>query len=300
LRYHFYTADVFTNRRFGGNPLAVFPEAQGLTDGQMQAIAREFNLSETVFVFPPIAQTHSRKLRIFTPGRELAFAGHPTVGTAYVLAEIGELADQESVIFEEGVGPVPVKIQRPPGMPIFTQLAAAKLPEFSLSAPKTEVLAAILGLELTDFMTGIDFPQVISCGIPFLFIPLKTQQAVERARMNLTLWENEVGDAWMPPYIFSYQTISTEAHIYARMFFPELGTIIEDPATGSAAAALAGYLGSRSTVETGTLNWLVEQGFTMGRPSLLYVEADKAQSAITAVRVGGNSVLVSEGWFLVE
>lgn len=298
MRYQFYTADVFTDTRFGGNPLAVLPDAGGLSTQQMQQIAREFNLSETVFAFPPDDPDHARRLRIFTPYRELPFAGHPTVGTAFVLATIGEIplsGNITRIVFEEGVGPVPVTITTEQGQPFATQLSVAQLPERGAPPPASDALAAILSLDPSELLNGADAPEAFSCGVPFLFIALRNRDAVTRARLDRGRWEATLASYWAPNlYVFAYDALEPDAQIHARAFVPEAG-IEEDPATGSAAAALAGYLAARSGSTSGTLAWLIEQGYAMGRPSRLEVEADLAQGNVTAVRVGGRSVMVSEG-----
>jgi trans-2,3-dihydro-3-hydroxyanthranilate isomerase len=298
MRYRYYTADVFTEHIFGGNPLAVLPNAAGLETRQMQLIAREFNFSETVFVFPPQDAAHTRRLRIFTPGAELPFAGHPTVGTAFVLASIGEIeltGATTRIVFEEGVGPVPVSIRAVEGKPVFTQLSAARLPEIGPPPPAPAELAALLSLDVSDLLSGANSPQAISCGLPFLFVPLRNRDAVRRARVSPETLERVLADYWTSQvYVFSRDPELDGSDVRARMFASELG-IVEDPATGAAATALAGYLGARDDRRDGTLRWVVEQGFEMGRPSLLEVEADKTGGKITAIRVGGASVLVGEG-----
>ncbi len=295
MRYRFVTADVFTERLFGGNPLAVFPDATGLDTPVMQAVAQEFNLSETVFVFPPIHSGHARRLRIFTPDAELPFAGHPTVGAALMLALRGALplsGDQTKLVFEEGVGPVPVIIRAHQGRPVFAQLTAPKLPEFGPSPPHPEQVAAMLSLEPEDLDGEI---RGASCGVPFLFVPVAGLSAVRRARLNSAIWESLSPSLWSQElFIYAREAVEPGSHIHARMFAPALG-ISEDPATGAAAAALAGVLGERDPTNNGPLRWVVEQGFEMGRPSILEVEADKQNGAIVAVRVGGAAVLVSEG-----
>lgn len=298
MRYRFYTADVFTDRVFGGNPLAVFPKAQGLGPDQMRQIAREFNLSETVFVFPAEHPRHTLRLRIFTPGAELHFAGHPTIGAAFVLAVMGEFSlegEVTRVVFEEGVGPVAVSIRVVDGQPAFVQLTAPHLPEFGPAPPPPEAIAATLSLDLSDLLKGESGPQAVSCGLPFLFVPLRKSDAVSRVRLDRGLWERYLSSYWAPHlYVFAYDSEMGGSRIRARMFAPAIG-IEEDPATGAAATALAGYLGVRSETSDGTLQWRIGQGFEMGRPSILYVEAEKARGEIVAIRVGGMSVLVSEG-----
>ncbi len=307
MPYKFHTADVFTDIPFGGNQLAVLPNAAGLDDGQMQAIAREFNYSETVFVFPPETPTGTRKLRIFTPGAELPFAGHPTVGTAYVLAATGDIqldGDETRIVFEEGVGPVPVLIRARDGKPFFAQLTAARPPERGPMTTDVAALADVLSLEPSDILYDSIFtPEAVSAGVPFLFVPLRSLEALGKARVRQDEWERTLKGSWAPEiYIFVEEAESAkrggvragDGVVRSRMFAPTLG-VAEDPATGGAAAALGGYLAWRSTVHDGTLKWLIHQGVEMGRPSRLEVETDVVGGTVTAIRVGGASVLVSSG-----
>lgn len=298
MRYQFYTADVFTNRLFGGNPLAVFPDGRGLTAQQMQKVAAELNLSETAFVLPPTTPQETRRLRIFTPKAELPFAGHPTVGAAYVLAAIGEIplpGEEVAIVFTEGVGLIEVKIRARDGQPIYTELKAAQLPQFGPPPPPTAEIAALLSLEVGDILTGDDSPQAVSCGLPFLFVPLGSREALGRVSLRREHWQVLLGNYWASAiYAFCYDPEWPESDLRGRMFAPALG-IEEDPATGSAAAALAGYLGRRDGGQEGERRWQIEQGFEMGRPSLLQVTAERVGGKIVAVRVGGPSVLVSEG-----
>jgi trans-2,3-dihydro-3-hydroxyanthranilate isomerase len=299
MRHRFLTVDVFTDRAFGGNPLAVFPvsaENSGLSTGQMMAVTREFNLSETVFVLPPENPAHTCRLRIFTPGRELPFAGHPTVGTAFVLAAAGLVSltgDETRILFEEGVGPVPVTIRSEGGIPRFTELSAAVLPEFGPAPPPVSVLAELLSLTPEE-LTAETPPEQVSCGVPFLFIPVRDRAALGRARVRLDRWDALYPEPGPELYLFSRDPELPGSALRARMFAPSLG-IAEDPATGGAVTALGGYLGVREPEREGTKRWVVEQGFEMGRPSLLHLEVDKKDGAVSAIRVGGSSVLVSEG-----
>src|SRR6476620_1558954 len=302
MSYDFYTADVFTDRMHGGNPLAVVPKANGLSDEQMQAITREFNYSETVFVFPPKESNHTRRVRIFTPGSELPFAGHPTVGCAFVLASIGEVplnGDETRIILEEGVGPVPVLIRSNGGKPVFAQLTSAKLPEINDPPPPPEILCEILSLEPSHIVADdMIEPEAVSCGVPYLFIPIKKPEMLSWARVDLPKWEQSLRGYWAPEmFVFStddWSNIFEGGHIRARMFAPGLG-IGEDPATGSACAALAGFLALRAETRDGTLRWSVDQGVEMGRPSRLELEVDLKRGQLAAIRVGGASVLVSSG-----
>jgi trans-2,3-dihydro-3-hydroxyanthranilate isomerase len=298
MRYRFYTADVFTDRAFRGNPLVVFPHGPGLSTEQMHRIARDLNLSETVFVFPAQQPRHTRRLRIFTPSAELPFAGHPTIGTAHVLASIGEIVlerDVTNIVLEEGVGPVPVRIRARDGRPVFAQLEAPRLPEFGPPPPSLETIAATLSLSSSDLGGAEAGPQAVSCGVPFLFVPVRDKEALRRVRVNREQWERSFASYWAPHlYVFVYDAELSSSSLRARMFAPALG-IEEDPATGAAATALAGYLGARDGRADATLRWRIEQGFEMGRPSILDVEADKRDGAIISIRVGGASVLISEG-----
>ena len=299
MEYQFHTADVFTDKAFSGNQLAVLTDARGLTDAQMRAIAREFNLSETVFVLPPENARNTRRIRIFTPGSELPFAGHPTVGTAFVLAATGAIeldGDATQIVFEENVGPVPVMIRAERGKPVFAQLTAAKIPEKGDYRYDAKEIASTLSLEESDL--DVDDGNAIepwSAGVPFLFVPVRTLEALGRARINMERWEKTLRDTWAPePYVF----FEKDGLYRARMFAPDIG-IQEDPATGGACAAFGGYLAARSTVSSGTLRHTVHQGVEMGRPSRIDVEVDLANGKVTAVRVGGSSVLVSSGTLLV-
>jgi trans-2,3-dihydro-3-hydroxyanthranilate isomerase len=296
LRY--FTADVFTDRPFGGNQLAVFPDARDIDPALMQPIAREFNFSETTFVLPPDDPTHTAKVRIFTPGSELPFAGHPTVGTAHVLAATGAIplaGDETRIVFEELVGPVPVTIRATNGRPTFTQLSAAKLPEVLAPPPPSDALAAMLSLAPDEISSGAMAPQTISCGTPFLLVPVKNRDAVRRSRLKLDLYEETLrGYVSNKVFVFALDAEYPGHDLRVRMYAPAAG-IAEDPATGGGAVGLAGYLAVRDPRPSGTFRWVIEQGFEMGRPSILEIEAEKSNGEITAVRVGGETVMMTEG-----
>lgn len=299
----FFTADVFTSQMFGGNQLAVFPDAGGLDTRLMKSIARELNLSETVFVFPPENSAHTRNLRIFTPGVEVPFAGHPTLGAAFVLASIGEVPLDDAgatIVFEEGVGPISVAIRAEGGRPGYCELTAALVPEFGPPPPPLEEIAAVLSLRLDEIRTDGFSPRAASCGVPFFFVPLRDEMALARARLDFSVWTRSFASWWAPHlYPFVETAGANGADIRARMFAPAMG-IAEDPATGAAAAALAGYLADTRPPGNGTLRWAVDQGIEMGRPSRLHVECDRAGDRVKSVRVGGASVMVAEARFAVS
>lgn len=307
MPYTYHTADVFTDKAFGGNQLAVIPDARWLSVEQMTAITREFNYSETVFVLPPDDPQHTRRVRIFTPGSELPFAGHPTVGTAFVLATIGDIpldGDETRIIFEEPVGPVPVVIRSKNGKPYFTQLSAAKMPERGPLSYDIDTIASILSLSPKDIDTNGQYAiEGVSAGVPFVFVPIRDIAALGRARLKLDLWEKTLRNSWAPEiYLFVEKEESLARNgvkngdgvLQVRMFAPNLG-VPEDPATGGAAAAFGGYLAWRADPKDGTLTYTLHQGVEMGRPSKLLVETDVIAGEVRAVRVGGSSVLVASG-----
>jgi trans-2,3-dihydro-3-hydroxyanthranilate isomerase len=312
----FVTADVFTSEPFTGNQLAVVFGAEGLSTATLQAITREFNYSETTFVFAPERADTTRRVRIFTPGMEVPFAGHPTIGTAHVLVATGEVTPSDAerargemtVILGENVGPVPVRVRLRNGAPEWAQLTTAQLPEERVEVSDIAALAAMLSLTPADFIGGTHAPTGASCGLPFLMVPLASVDAVSRARLRVDLWEQVLGGRWAEwPMVFAMtggqDPEGLPPHVQgcdlrARVFVPS-GGVPEDPATGSANAALAGYLAAR-TPRDGTLRWEVAQGVEMGRPSRLSLEVEKSAGTITAVRVGGASIVMSEGTMAVR
>jgi trans-2,3-dihydro-3-hydroxyanthranilate isomerase len=305
-RLRYITCDVFTSQPFSGNQLAVVFGAEGLPTETLAAITREFNYSETTFVFAPTDPSHTRRVRIFTPEEELPFAGHPTIGTAHALVALGEVpvhGDEVTVILEERVGPVAVRVQLAHGVPVHAQLTTGKLPEERAVTPDIPALAEMLSLAPDDFIGGTHAPMAVSCGIPWLIIPLASLDAVRRARVRVDLWEQQLKGQWGSwPFVFAMTNGDNDpaapAHvrhtdIRARAFLPG-AAVPEDPATGSANACLAGYLAAR-TPRDGVLSWEVAQGVEMGRPSRLSIEASKVHGAIDAVRVGGATAMISEG-----
>lgn len=293
--FKYVTLDVFTDRLFGGNQLAVFPDATGIPESALLAITREFNYSETTFCYPPSDPAHTARVRIFTPGEEVPFAGHPTVGTAIVLHARGANSGKEAtVVLGEGVGPVPVKV-KPDAKAPFAQFSVAKLPEIGSHVPTRNTLADILSLDVDDIVGGTSAPQAISCGLAFIMVGVKSLKALAQARVRLDRWEETLKNSSARDlFLFAPDEKSGPQAFRARCFVPGFG-VPEDPATGSANAAFAGFLAARAHDRDGTLNWTVTQGVEMGRPSRIEIEADKSNGAITAIRVGGRAVFVMEG-----
>lgn len=291
MRVKFHTLDVFTDRVFGGNPLAVFPDADGIAPAMMQRIARELNLSETVFVqWNAAPEGTDCRVRIFTPGTELPFAGHPTVGTACLLGMLGRAGAR--VVLGETVGPIPVEVRMEADGPSFALFTAARVPERGPAAPAPEVVARLLSLDEAE-LGGSLGTAFVSSGVPFLVVSVRDRAALGRAHLDALAWQRHLADAW-GPHVFVVTDDGGEADVRARMFAPAMG-IPEDPATGAAATALAGLLAARDGAGDGTLRWIVEQGVEMGRPSRIHVEADLRGGSLIAVRVGGFAVPVSEG-----
>jgi trans-2,3-dihydro-3-hydroxyanthranilate isomerase len=293
MSYRFYICDVFTEKRFGGNPLAVLPDARGLSDARMQQIAREFNFSESTFVFSAEGDRR-RRVRIFTPAREVPFAGHPNIGTAFVLAgsgEFGALPPLATVTFEENAGPVEVSIRTEGSRVVWCELAAPEALSFGRTVDPRRV-AAVVSLTPEDLRTDTHEPRVASVGLPFLFTEVRDLDALERARVDLAGAEALLAEGIRPSLHLYVKT--GEDTIRARMFAP-LSGVAEDPATGSAACALAGVLAHHRPEPDGSFTWRITQGVEMGRPSALTARAGKEGGEIRTTGVGGASVMVAEG-----
>ena len=285
-RYHLL--DVFTDRPFTGNALAVFVDPPALTTEQMQAMARELNLSETVFVHRP-DDGGAWPARIFTPSAELPFAGHPTIGTAVLLAELGLVDDR--VVLAEGVGDVAVAVEHRPGGRSAT-LRTAVSPAYS-EAPDRGLLARALSVEPADLHPHLA-PGIWSCGVPFGIVPLRDADAVARTRLDAAVWAAHLEHTDAAALLPIAPLDAGLDRWRARMYGPSFG-IAEDPATGAAAAAAAGLLAASRQLRPGPMRWIVEQGVEMGRPSELRVELDHDGGEASAVLVGGDAVVVGEG-----
>jgi trans-2,3-dihydro-3-hydroxyanthranilate isomerase len=285
MKVPFQTVDVFTDRRFGGNPLAVILDAQGLSSAQMQSIAAEFNLAETTFVLPPKDPLNTAHVRIFTPKAELPFAGHPNVGTAFVLARIGR-ATGERLVFEEGAGPVPLDLIRENGTVVAARLAAPQ----PLSLGETvapEIVANAVGLKPGDI---VGQPVIASTGNKFLFAELGSRETLKAASCNIEVFRKHLP---MERTIGVHLYV-TAPEIQSRMFAPLFG-VPEDPATGSANVSLIGLLALADPRPDLVLKKTIGQGVDMGRPSVLEASAEKRAGKVVATWIAGRCVPMLSG-----
>jgi trans-2,3-dihydro-3-hydroxyanthranilate isomerase len=288
----FYQVDVFTDRVFGGNPLAVFPEPGNLKEADHLQIAREMNLSETTFVYPPENPEADYRIRIFTPGKEIPFAGHPTLGTAYILWETGKAdSARNSMILEMGAGLITVSKRQ---NNLFME---QPLPNFGATLETVDKVAEALSIDPNDIDSR--FPlQIVSTGFPALYVPLTNLKVVQNVELNLSVLREVLGNVDMI-YVFTGEPLESSSTVHSRAFAPFIG-IQEDPATGSAAGALGAYLAHHKVIENLDLSAIViEQGFEMNRPSHIQVSVEEANGEIRPIQVGGQAITVLEGDMLV-
>jgi len=295
LRYHL--VDVFTDRAFGGNPLAVFPHARGVSPIVMQALAKEFNLSETTFVLPPQDAQNTYRVRIFTPAVEMPMAGHPTIGTTFILARehlIDWAGPETTIQLEEGVGTIPVTLRRQDNGAVFIQMSQP-LPAFGAQLTDKQAMAEMLSLEVDALDPHLPL-QVVSCGVPFLFVPLRAIAAMRKLRFRQDVSERVLRNfETANVFVFTREVETAGATVHSRMFAPALG-VAEDPATGAASGPLGCYLVRHDLVaHAKKVEIISEQGLEMGRPSLIYIEIEQDDGRITAVRVGGQCYYMGEG-----
>lgn len=299
MQLDYHILDVFTEQRFSGNPLAVVLGAQGLSAAAMQSIAREFNLSETVFVSPPENPMHSARIRIFTPERELPFAGHPSVGTAILLADLRSPAvngERDAIIaLEETIGTVRVGVRERAGKAPFAEFDAPRRPEVIEKAPPIDRLASVLGLLPREIGFENHKPMLIAAGPTFLHIPVASQEAIGRVRINMSEWQQAISPLdCVGVYLYTRQCVHTNSAFHARMFAPDAG-VAEDPATGSAALGFAAAAFAFDEYPDGTHKRVVEQGYEMGRPSHITLTLVVKSGRLNVVRIGGHAVRVAEG-----
>ena len=296
MRYLIY--DVFTSTPFEGNQLAVYPEPpREIAVERMQRIAQEMNFSETTFVFPPEG-TGNVRMRIFTPGKELPVAGHPTIGTTFALAHEGVIVPgQEQCVFELGIGPIPVALEWGADGLSFAWMTQP-LPSFGVQIGDRSALAEAIGLQVTDLE---DLPiEEVSCGVPFLYVPIRSRAAVDRVMIDRRALARAYAQAGSDDFaVFFFTTDRTNAAgdetVYSRMLAPQFG-IAEDPATGIASGPLGSYLFHHGVVTADQAKTMISlQGAAMKRPSRIHISIDSRDEAITRVRIGGQAVRVAEG-----
>jgi trans-2,3-dihydro-3-hydroxyanthranilate isomerase len=297
MKRQFQTVDVFTDRKFGGNPLAVFPDAEGLSSEQMQAIAAEFNYAETTFVLPPSDPKNTAHVRIFTPKAEMPFAGHPNVGTAFVLARVGKAAGKpisgERMVFEEKAGLVVMDLTREEGIVVATRLAAPQ--PFTLGETITaEIVAHGCGLATDQIETATHRPVIASTGNNFLFAEVKSRAVLKAASCNADVFAKHLPMARTVGVHLYVPAHEHGVEIQSRMFAPLFG-VPEDPATGSANVTLIGLLAHLDKRADLTLSKTIGQGFDMGRPSVLQAMAEKKGGKVTATYIGGRCVPMLSG-----
>jgi len=295
LLRRYVTADVFTEQVFGGNPLAVVLDAEGLTTAQMQSIATEFNYSETTFILPAREAAHTAHVRIFTPTKEVPFAGHPNVGTAVVLAQTRDSAGQapaDKFVFEELAGLVPIRLIRQAGQVVGAELTAPE--PLSIGASLSiEDAAASLSLSASDICISTHPPQVLSVGLPFLVVELASREALRRCKAVTSVHARV-----LPPIgtdsVFAYVRSNFSGQLHARMFAP-LDACIEDPATGSASGATIARLAALQAEGDQEQSWRIEQGSEMGRPSVILGRTMRRGDVVSAVYIAGHVVPVMRG-----
>jgi trans-2,3-dihydro-3-hydroxyanthranilate isomerase len=302
LRYHL--VDVFTDRAFGGNQLAVFTNGRGLSSELMQSIAGELKLSETTFVLPTQNPACDYRVRIFTPSMELPMAGHPTIGTSFVLAKermIETSGDAARITLELGVGPIPVDIKLEDGLPVFAEMSQP-LPKFGPRFDDVNAIAEMLSID-PRAITDTNLPlEVVSCGLPFLFVAIRDLEAMRAIRFRVDVWERVLrGFAASHIFVFTREVEHAASGVHSRMFAPEVG-ILEDPATGGASGPLGCYLVRYRVVPStdGALEITSEQGIEMGRPSVIKIRIEHDAGEIRAVKVGGQCRFMGEGFLEIE
>jgi trans-2,3-dihydro-3-hydroxyanthranilate isomerase len=291
--------DVFTQRPLEGNPLAVVLDCDGLDAATMQAVAREFGLPETVFVLPASRPGLTARLKIFTPARELDFAGHPTVGTAVLLTTLRfptvEKPIDSMLIVEENVGTIRCAVKLAPSGAPSAEFDIPRLPEpVAAEIGSKGAVADAFGLSSSDIGFENHRPVAYSAGTPFIFVPIAGLDAIKRARPNVPAWREAFGSEAVSTYLYTRECLKHTSRFHARMFGHGFG-IPEDPATGSAAAAFAGVVQHFDKPTDGVHHTVIEQGFEMQRPSLITLTVEVAAGKVKAARIGGNAVIVAEG-----
>lgn len=299
MKYDYYIADVFTKQLFNGAQIAVFPKAEGLNSEKMQLIARELNLSETIFIFHRLTDTSNRRMRVFSPFKEIDFAGHPVIAAAYVLGLCGDVAliDPITTVWvEQNAGPIEVNITSKDGKPDFVQFSRTITPIVDRFAPADDELVSFLGLQQSELDHLKYSPRLVSCGFPYLIVPLWNYDSVRKAKFNFAAWSQSVAPqtAAQEILLFAPKSPFPDADFNARLLGPRIG-IHEDPPIGSAMPAFCAYLCSFEHTRKGTHTFAVDRGDEYNRRSVINLEMDNKQEANLTVRIGGEAVLAGKG-----
>lgn len=303
MKYNYCIADVFTKEIFSGAQIAVFPNAEGLSAAQMQLVARELNLSETVFVFHPDTQRSTRVMRIFSPLAELDFAGHPVIATAFVLANCGELslnAPTTSIIFQQNAGALEVNVTVENGKPSFIQFTRQVNSIIDRFAPLDDELARFLSLEVSELDHKKYSTRLVSCGLQYLVVPVWQYESVRNAKFNDAAWNQSSAPqtAAQEILLFAPKSPFTDADFNVRLLGSRIG-LHEDPPVGNAMPAFASYLCSFDFMQKGTYTFAVDRGDASNRRSVLNIEMDYKSKDTLTIRVGGSAVMVAEGVMMV-
>ncbi len=299
MQYDFFTADVFTKQMFSGAQIAVFPHAEGLSSAQMQLLAREMNLTESVFLLPAENSAHTRKMRIFSPHEEIAFAGHPIIAAAYVMASLGEIVMTEKhthLTLEQNTGPIDAYVTQQDGEVEMVQFTLAKQASVDDYLPRDEDLADMLGLEVSDIDTSLFSPLVVNAGDTVLVIPVKSYRALRAAKFSYNKWSSSSAPTTLAREIllFCQDSKIPEADFHARRLGPRIG-VTEDPPIGTAMPIFTSYLCVHAHIKLGTYTFTIARGSQDTRLSILNIEMDNRGNGEMNLRVGGPAVLVSQG-----
>lgn len=299
MKYTYYIADVFTQQIFNGAQVAVFPHADGLKCQQMQLIARELNLTETVFVCRSQGDDYQRRMRIFSPKAEINFAGHPIIATAFVLASCGDIALIDNftpIVFKQNNGLINATITNVNGKPGFIQFTGKVSPILDRFAPPNSELASFLSIPEAQIDTKKYSTRLVSCGFPYLIVPVYNYETVRNARFNFQAWSQSIAPqtAAQEILLFSAKTPFADADFNARLFGPNIG-LQDDPPVGTAMPAFAAYLCSFEQLQKGTYTFAVDRGDEKSRRSVINLEMDNKREDSLTYRIGGEAVMVAEG-----
>jgi trans-2,3-dihydro-3-hydroxyanthranilate isomerase len=303
MNYKYYIADVFTRRIFNGAQIAVFPNADGLSEQTMKLVARELNLTETVFVFHRDGDASKRRIRVFTPKGEINFAGHPVIAAAFVLAACGDVelsGKYTPVVFEQNVGPITANISNDDGKPAFIQFTGKVAPIVDRYVPTESELAAFLGIDQRQIDHKKHTPRLVSCGFPYLVVPVYNYETVRKAKFNYQAWSQSSAPqtAAQEILLFSAKTPYQDADFNARLVGPNIG-LHDDPPVGNAMPAFAGYLCSFEHMQKGTYTFAVDRGDENSRRSVINLEMDHKRQDTLTIRIGGEAVMAAEGMMYI-